>query len=132
MFVTTLGNMELRDGDVFWTQAEWAWIASLFDVVMPALYYGKPVVAYDVGQFDPEDAFRIAETYGVTDFFAPPTALRMMVQVDDPDRFDAETLRVISGGGESLGQSIVDWAADTFDGAVVHEGYGQTEAKRFA
>lgn len=128
LFVTTFGNMDLQDGDVFWTPAEWAWIASLFDVVMPALYYGKPVVAYNGGQFDPASAFRLIERYGVSNFFAPPTALRMMMQVDDTDRFDVGTLRTIASGGESLGQSIVDWAQDTFGDTAVHEGYGQTEA----
>ena len=42
-----------------WTPAEWAWIASLFDVVFPALYYGRPVLAYRGGQFDPERAFEL-------------------------------------------------------------------------
>ncbi|PGF17943.1 AMP-dependent synthetase [Natrinema sp. CBA1119] len=128
LFVTTFGNMDLQEGDVFWTPAEWAWIASLFDVVMPALYYGKPVVAYNGGQFDPAAAFQIIEQYGVSNFFAPPTALRMMMQVEDTDRFDVGTLRTIASGGESLGQSIVDWAQDTFGDTAVHEGYGQTEA----
>lgn len=129
LFLTTFCNLELRADDVYWTPAEWAWIASLFDVVVPGLYYGKPVVAYDGGEFDPETAFEIIERYEVTNFFAPPTALRMMMQVDDPrGRYDADSVRVVPSGGESLGQSIVDWAAETFDGAAVHEGYGQTEA----
>ncbi|PCR88848.1 acyl-CoA synthetase [Natrinema ejinorense] len=128
LFITTFGNMRLEEGDVFWTPAEWAWIASTFDVVFPALYYGKPVVAYNGGQFDPADAFRIIERYGVSNFFAPPTALRMMMQVEDTDRYDVGTLRTIASGGEALGQSIVEWADDTFGGTTVHEGYGQTEA----
>ncbi len=129
LFVTTFCDMAIEPGDVYWTPAEWAWIASLFDVVVPGLFYGKPVVAYDGGPFDPATAFEIIERYGVTNFFAPPTALRMMMQVDDPgDRYDVGSIRVVPSGGESLGQSIVDWAADVFDGAAVHEGYGQTEA----
>ncbi|RXK50337.1 acyl-CoA synthetase [Halorientalis pallida] len=128
LFVTTMLNMELREGDVFWTPAEWAWIASLFDVVVPALYYGQPVVAYNGGQFDPETAFEVIERYGVSNFFAPPTALRMMMQVEDTERFDVASLRTIASGGESLGESIVEWAGATFGGTTVHEGYGQTEA----
>jgi acetyl-CoA synthetase len=128
LFITTFGNMELRESDVFWTPSEWAWIASLFDVVMPGLYYGRPVVAYDGGEFDPEVAFDVIERYGVSNFFAPPTALRMMMQVEDPGRYDVDSLRTIASGGEALGQSIVDWAEDVFGGAAVHEGYGQTEA----
>jgi acetyl-CoA synthetase len=129
LFLTTFCNLSMEPDDVYWTPAEWAWVASLFDVVVPGLYYGKPVVAYDGGQFDPETAFELIERYDVTNFFAPPTALRMMMQVDAPAaRYDVDSVRVIPSGGESLGQSIVDWAADTFDGAAVHEGYGQTEA----
>jgi acetyl-CoA synthetase len=128
LFVTTFGNMELTDRDVFWTPSEWAWIASLFDVVLSAMYYGRPVLAYRGGQFDPETAFDLIERYGVTNFFAPPTALRMMQRVDSPERFDVDSLRGIASGGESLGQSIAEWADEVFAGAVVHEGYGQTEA----
>ncbi|MEF8841737.1 MAG: AMP-binding protein [Haloarculaceae archaeon] len=128
LFLTTFGNMELTERDTFWTPSEWAWIASLFDVVFPALYYGRPVLAYRGGQFDPETAFELIERYGVTNYFAPPTALRMMQQVEDPGRFDVESMRTIASGGESLGQSITEWADEVFAGAAVHEGYGQTEA----
>ncbi len=128
LFLTTFCNMEMNERDVFWTPAEWAWVASLFDVLFPGLYYGKPVLAYAGGPFDAEKAFSLIERYGVTNFFAPPTALRMMMQVDDPSGYDVDSIRVIPSGGESLGQSIVDWANDVFGGAAVHEGYGQTEA----
>jgi acetyl-CoA synthetase len=128
LFLTTFGNMELGERDTFWTPSEWAWIASLFDVVFPAMYYGRPVLAYRGGQFDPETAFELIERYGVTNFFAPPTALRMMQQVEAPGRFDVESMRTIASGGESLGQTITEWADDVFAGAAVHEGYGQTEA----
>ncbi|WP_255152296.1 acyl-CoA synthetase [Halorarius halobius] len=129
MFVTTVCNMEMSPGDVFWTPSEWAWVATLYDVVFPGLFFGKPVVAYEnEAGFDPETAFDVIERYGVTNYFAPPTALRMMMQVDRTAAGDVGDVRAVSSGGESLGESIVEWAADTFDGAVVHEGYGQTEA----
>jgi acetyl-CoA synthetase len=129
LFVTTFCNMEIDDEDVFWTPAEWAWVASLFDVLFPALYYGQPVLAYDSGPFSPEKAFSLIERYEVTSLFAPATALRMMMQVESPEEHhQLDSIRVIASGGESLGQSIVEWAEQTFDGAAVHEGYGQTEA----
>ncbi len=127
LFVTTFCNMSITDGDVFWTPAEWAWIASLFDVLFPALYYGRPVVAHDAGPFDAETAFSVIEQYGVSNFFAPPTGLRMMMETDAND-YNLGSMRCIASGGESLGQRIVDWAESVFDGAAVHEGYGQTEA----
>ena len=129
LFLTSFCNLDVRETDVAWTPSEWAWVASLFDIVFPALYYGRPIVAYEGGPFDPEAAFRTVERYGVSIFFAPPTALRMMMNVDSPaDRYDVDSVRVIPSGGESLGQSIVEWGETTFDGAAVHEAYGQTEA----
>lgn len=127
LFVTTFCNMSIEEDDVYWTPAEWAWVASLFDVLFPGLYYGKPVLAYAGGPFDAETAFELVEKYEVTNFFAPPTALRMMMQVD-ASGYDVASMKVIPSGGESLGQSIVDWAEEAFSGAAVHEGYGQTEA----
>jgi acetyl-CoA synthetase len=112
---------------VTWTPVEWSWIGSLFSAVMPTLYYGQPVVAYAGGQFDPHEAFRILEKYGVTSFSAPPTALRMMMQVEDPD-YDFGELRTIGSGGESVGEGIRTWAAETFGVDAVEEAYGQTEA----
>lgn len=127
LFLTTFCNVELNEDDVFWTPSEWAWVASLFDVLFPGLYYGKPVCAYAGGAFDAEKAFELIEKYEVTNFFAPPTALRMMMQTD-ASGYDVAAMRTIASGGESLGQSIVDWAEEVFSGAAVHEGYGQTEA----
>jgi acetyl-CoA synthetase len=130
MFVTSVCNMEMSPDDVFWTPSEWAWVATLYDIVFPGLFYGKPIVAYEPDEgFDPATAFSVIEKYDVTKYFAPPTALRMMMQVEDVENtYDVSDLRVVCSGGEALGQSIVEWAADTFDGATVHEGYGQTEA----
>jgi acetyl-CoA synthetase len=127
--VTTVGNNDIRDSDVFWSPTEWAWIGTLFLVVIPPLYYGRPILAYNGGSFDSETAFDLVDRYGVTNFFAPPTALRMMMQLDDP-RVDyaIEGVRAITSGGESLDQTIVDWVAETFEGAALNDWYGQTEA----
>jgi acetyl-CoA synthetase len=128
-YITMKCNLEMNEDDIHWNVAEWTWMGSLFVTVFPSLFYGRPVVAYhNDSQFDAEQALSILEKYDVTNFFAPPTALRRMEQVLDVERFDTDQLRVILSGGEELGQNITDWAADTFDGAVVHEGYGLTEA----
>lgn len=127
LFLTSFCDVDLREDDVFWTPAEWSWVASLFDVVFPSLYYGRELVAYrSSGKFDPETAFKMVERHGVTRYLAPPTALRIMMQVDTDH--EVSSVRTVASGGESLGVSIVDWAADVFEGAAVHEGYGQTEA----
>ncbi|WP_254538238.1 acyl-CoA synthetase [Halomarina litorea] len=116
------------EGTVFWTPVEWSWIGSLFSVVMPALYYGRPVVAREAARFDPEEAFSLLERYEVTNLATPPTALRMMMQVESPaDRYDLGAMRSVGAGGEPVGESVGEWVAETFD-APLEEAYGQTEA----
>ena len=133
LFITGFCNLRLHDTDVFWTPSEWAWVATLFDIVFPGLFYGRPVVAHTADEeFDPETAMDLIERHDVTNYFAPPTALRMMQRLDSPERWDVSSVRCIPSGGESLGRSVVDWARDVFEGAVVNEAYGQTEANMIA
>ncbi len=41
-----------REGDLFWSPADWAWTGGLMDALLPALYFGQPIVGYR-GRFDP-------------------------------------------------------------------------------
>jgi acetyl-CoA synthetase len=111
---------------VCWTPADWAWIGALGDLVFPAWHYGRPVVGHPMGKFDPERAFELLETYGVTDAFIPPTAIRMMMDVD-AGRYDLD-LKAICSGGEPLTPEILSWAEEDLEGVAVNELYGQTEA----
>ena len=129
-FVTSFSNLDISDDAVYWTPSEWAWIGALFDVVVPALFYGTEVVAYNGKGFDPATAGRLIERYEVTNFFAPPTALRMMMRAGV--EADVGSVRVVTSGGESLGDSLVTWAEDAFGGVAVHEVYGQTEVNLVA
>jgi len=116
------------EDSVLWTPADWAWIGALGDLVFPAWHYGRPVVGYPMGKFDAETAFGIAEEFGVTDTFLPPTAIRMMMKVEEPESAYDLDLEAICSGGEPLTPEILDWAAGTLDDVVVNELYGQTEA----
>jgi acetyl-CoA synthetase len=112
----------------FWTPADWAWIGALGDLVYPAWHYGRPVVGYPMGSFDADTAFDLMDEFDVTDAFLPPTAIRMLMSVEDPtDRYDL-ALKAICSGGEPLTPEILDWATDELDGVAVNELYGQTEA----
>ncbi len=129
-FVTGHCGLGIEDSDVIWSPAGWAWIATVFGTVASALYYGMPVVAHDDrGGFDPETPYELVERYGVSILFLPPTGLRMMMtETDLADRYEVDDVRVIFSGGEPLEPSVSEWAAATFDGAVVQQVYGQTEA----
>ncbi|WP_436343750.1 AMP-binding protein [Natronorubrum sp. FCH18a] len=118
---------DVREG-VYWTPADWAWIGALGDLVFPAWHYGRPVVGYPMGSFDPERAYEIMAAFDVTNAFLPPTAVRMLMGVEDPtERYDL-SLEAICSGGEPLTGEILEWAAESLEGVVVNELYGQTEA----
>ncbi|MBC8246120.1 MAG: AMP-binding protein, partial [Deltaproteobacteria bacterium] len=119
-------NLFPEEDDLFWTPADWAWIGGLIDVLFPSWHHGIPVVAHRARKFDPEHAFYLIARHGIRNAFLPPTALKMMRQVENPrNRFDFE-MRSIGSGGETLGEELLEWAQQNM-GVTVNEFYGQTE-----
>jgi len=113
--------------DVLWTPADWAWIGGLFDVLMPGLALGVPVVAARLPKFTPEDAAQVVADCGVTCTFLPPTALRMLKAADAR----LPGLRSVASGGEPLGAEMLDWGRRAL-GLDINEFYGQTECNMVA
>ncbi|MEO9530151.1 AMP-binding protein [Roseibium sp.] len=115
-----------RDGDMFWTPADWAWAGGLLNALFPALALGVPVVCHAARKFDPEFAFRFLESQRIRNAFIPPTALKMLRSVETPgSRFKLD-LRSVGSAGEALGTETYDWFLEEFD-FPVNEFYGQTE-----
>ena len=115
-----------QEGDVFWSPADWAWTGGLMDALLPALYFGMPIVGYR-GRFVPETAFRLMEKYGVTNTFLFPTALKMMMKsVPAPRERYRLRLRAIMSAGESVGDAVILWAQEAL-GVTINEMFGQTE-----
>ena len=112
--------------DLFWTPADWAWIGGLFDVLMPSLYHGVPVLAKRLEKFEPEAVFALLAKHNVRNIFFPPTALKIMRSVEQPAEKWNYRVRSIASGGESLGQDLIAWGQDVF-GITINEFYGQTE-----
>ena len=119
-------NFFPQQGDLFWTPADWAWIGGLFDALMPSLYYGVPIVAHRMKKFDPEKAFYLLEKLNIKNVFLPPTALKMMREVDRPSEKYKYSLRSVASGGESLGYELLEWGKREFS-LYINEFYGQTE-----
>ncbi|HET7794159.1 MAG TPA: AMP-binding protein, partial [Rhizobacter sp.] len=113
-------------GDVFWSPADWAWTGGLMDALLPTLYFGHPIVAYQ-GRFTPEKAFDLMARYGVTNTFLFPTALKaMMKAVPQPlERYDLK-LRAIMSAGEAVGDAVFGYCQQQL-GVTVNEMFGQTE-----
>ena len=115
-----------QPGDLFWTPADWAWIGGLIDVLLPSWHHGVPVLSHRMRKFDPGHAFHLIAKHGVRNAFLPPTALKMMRQVENPKTRWDYAMRSIGAGGETLGAELLDWGRDTF-GLTINEFYGQTE-----
>lgn len=111
---------------VFWSPADWAWTGGLMDALLPTLYFGREILAYQ-GRFDAERALALMARHRVTHTFLFPTALKaMMKAVPHPRaRFDL-ALRAIMSAGEAVGDTVFAWCRDEL-GVVVNEMFGQTE-----
>ena len=113
-----------QEGDLFWTPADWAWIGGLFDVLMPALHHGVPVLAHRFRKFDPQQAVDLMARHGVRNVFLPPTALKLMRPARDA-RASARAAERWQRRRDA-GRELLDWARATF-GVTINEFYGQTE-----
>ena len=111
---------------IFWSPADWAWTGGLMDALLPALYFGRPIIAY-AGRFSPETAFDILQTYCVTHSFIFPTALKAMMKAYPRPR-DEFNLRLqgLMSAGEAVGDAVFAYCQNEL-GAVVNEMFGQTE-----
>ncbi len=111
-----------QENDVIWTPADWAWIGGLFDVLMPALHHGVPVVAARMSKFGVAECQRILAQANVRNVFFPPTALKML----KAGNAKLDGLRSVASGGEPLGEEMLKWGRQAF-GLTINEFYGQTE-----
>jgi acetyl-CoA synthetase len=113
-----------QPGDVLWSPADWAWIAGLMDILIPAWWYGLPVVVDLDGAFTAERAVWLMREHKVTLTLLPPTALRV-IRASGVAGGDF-ALRSVLSGAEVVGAELLGWCQEFF-GCTVNEGYGQTE-----
>jgi acetyl-CoA synthetase len=114
---------------VFWSPADWAWTGGLMDALLPTLYFGRPIVAWQ-GRFSAAKAFELMAAYGVTHAFLFPTALKAMMKAHPlkdgrPQRHNLK-LRALMSAGEAVGDAVFGWCRDAL-GVPVNEMFGQTE-----
>ncbi len=116
-----------QPGDCLWTPADWAWIGGLFDVLMPGLALGVPVVASRMPKFTCDACMEIIPDGAVRNVFFPPTALRMLKAANAR----IPGLRSVASGGEPLGAEMLAWGRQAL-GVDINEFYGQTECNMVA
>ncbi len=111
---------------VFWSPADWAWTGGLLDALLPTLYFGRPIVAFN-GRFSPQTAFALMEKHAVTHSFIFPTALKAMMKAYPEPRHEFRlVLQAIMSAGEAVGDAVFDYCRNQL-GVVVNEMFGQTE-----
>ncbi len=111
---------------VFWSPADWAWTGGLMDALLPTLYFGRPIVAWN-GRFSPELAFTLMQQHGVTHTFLFPTALKAMMKAyPEPSKQFKLKLQALMSAGEAVGDAVFGYC-QTQLGVTVNEMFGQTE-----
>lgn len=80
-----------------------------------------------IPRFTPDGLFELIQNHKVTILSALPTAYRKMLEVPGAEKkYDLSSLRVLTGGGESLtAKTYNDWKARF--GQEIYEGLGTTE-----
>jgi len=111
---------------VFWSPADWAWTGGLMDALLPTLYFGRPIVAYN-GRFSPELAFGLMQAHRVTHTFLFPTALKAMMKAYPSPRSQFKLqLQAMMSAGEAVGDAVFAYCQNQL-GVTVNEMFGQTE-----
>ena len=120
------GKNNTKSDAVFWSPADWAWTGGLMDALLPTLYFGRPIVAFN-GRFSPELAFALMQQHGVTHTFLFPTALKAMMKAfPSPRKHFKLQLQGMMSAGEAVGDAVFAYCRDQL-GVVVNEMFGQTE-----
>ena len=116
---------------VFWSPADWTWTGGLMDALLPTLYFGRPIVAFN-GRFGPDVALALMRDHGVTHTFLFPTELKAMMKAF-PGRPDQSVrqqfglkLQAIMSAGEAVGDAVFEYCQCQL-GVAVNEMFGQTE-----
>jgi acetyl-CoA synthetase len=125
------GKSNASSDAVFWSPADWAWTGGLMDALLPTLYFGRPIVAFN-GRFSPQTALELMRDCGVTYTFIFPTALKAMMKaypgsagVNVRQQFKLK-LQAIMSAGEAVGDAVFGYCATQL-GVRPNEMFGQTE-----
>ena len=117
---------EPKTQSVFWSPADWSWTGGLMDALLPTLYFGRPIVAWN-GRFSAQTAFELLQKYEVTHTFLFPTALKAMMKAfPQPKKFFQLGLQAIMSAGEAVGDAVFGYCQQEL-GVTVNEMFGQTE-----
>ncbi|WP_108249625.1 acetate--CoA ligase [Planctomonas deserti] len=106
--------------DVYWCTADVGWVTGHSYVVYGPLANGATQVMYEGTPDTPHPGrwWEIIQKYGVTIFYAAPTAIRSFMKLgrEIPDAFDLSSLRVLGSVGEPINPEAWNWYRNVIGG----------------
>jgi len=120
---------DVREGEVFHSTGEWAWIAGIVPGLLGPWRFGVPIaVLARKGGYDPQQTLYVLGKYKVGNLFATPTALRSMAALGDVrSRYPGISLRIACCAGEPCNPGVIHWFKGQF-GIPVFDFYGLSES----
>ena len=126
-------SFDLRDDDVYWCTADVGWVTGHSYIVYGPLANGATQVMYEGAHDFPtlDRWFEIVERYGVTIFYAAPTAIRGFMRSgrEIPQRHDLASIRLLGSVGEPINPEAWEWYREVIGGgdAPIVDTWWQTE-----
>ncbi|NAZ83274.1 acetate--CoA ligase [Kineococcus sp. R8] len=104
---------DLKDDDVYWCQADLAWVTAHTYEMYGPLSNGATQVIYEGSPLTPHPGrhFEVIERYGVTTYYTAPTLVRTFMKhgPELPARYDLSSLRLLGSVGEAINPEAWVW-----------------------
>lgn len=119
--------LDFHDEDTYWCTADPGWVTGIAYEILGSWSNGVTAVIYE-GRFDAAKWYQILQDYKVTIWYTAPTAIRMLMAVEDklPKHYDLSYLRHILSVGEPLNPEAIRWGLKVY-GLPFHDTWWQTE-----
>ncbi|WP_432498638.1 acetate--CoA ligase [Kineococcus auxinigenes] len=104
---------DVKDDDVYWCQADLAWVTAHTYEMYGPLSNGTTQVIYEGSPLTPHPGrhFEVIEKHGVTIYYTAPTLVRTFMKhgPELPARFDLSSLRLLGSVGEAINPEAWLW-----------------------
>jgi len=122
-------NWFAQQTDCFWTSADWCSLPGLLSGVLPALYFGKPVVT-TLGQPEAKQWFSFINEEKISNVYLSPDFLDLLLQQAKTNQVASTKLRAIAIEAGHQQIETFEWCQQNF-GFAPNPVVGQNEINQF-